>query len=56
MDDDPLTLAHWLIDAHNLVADLVPGQDALVIVRQSTLRHIVEHLLRLAAIESSEPT
>lgn len=56
MHDDPLTLAHRLIEAHDLVGDLVPGQDALVIVRQSTLRHIVNHLLRLAAIESSEPT
>lgn len=54
MDDDPLTLAHRLIDAHELVADLVPGQDALVIVRQSTLQQIVTHLFRLAALESSE--
>jgi hypothetical protein len=54
MDDDPLTLAHRLIDAHDLVADLVPGQDALVIVRQSTLQQIVAHLFRLAALESSE--
>lgn len=56
MDDDPLTLAHRLIEAHDLVADLVPGQDAFVIVRRSTIQQIVTHLFRLADLQSSEVT
>lgn len=52
MDEDALTIASRLVDAHDLVSELVPGQDALVLVRQSTLQQIVTHLLRLAALES----
>lgn len=47
MSRDPADLVRQLVEAHGTVADLVPGQDAFVLVRMSTIADIVAALSRL---------
>ena len=54
MTSRPAELARQLTEAHGTVADLVPGQDALVVVRMSVVAEIVEHLNRLAEMEAND--
>ena len=54
MTSRPAELARQLTEAHGTVADLVPGQDALVVVRMSVVAEIVKHLNRLAEMEAND--
>ena len=54
MSSRPAELARQLTEAYGTVADLVPGQDALVVVRLSIVAEIVEHLHRLAQLEEND--
>lgn len=54
MSSRPAELARQLTEAYGTVADLVPGQDALVVVRLSIVAEIVEHLHRLGQMEEND--
>jgi hypothetical protein len=55
MSQDPVDLIRQLVDAHGTVADLVPGQDAFVLVRMSTIADIVAALSRLIEEDNDGP-